>query len=468
VKLVKNQGINLKSIKHIHMVGIGGIGMSALARILLDYGITVSGSDLKKNNLTEKLKEKGCHITKNHGSIYGKPQLLVRSFGVKDNNPEVIEARSRGIAVRERSELLRALIESKERPIAITGTHGKTTTTAMISYLLDRAKLSPTVLIGGEVDYFRGNAKSGGDDVLVAETDESDGFLSKIISRYAVITNIEKEHMEHYKKMQNLLEAFKDFIGNIPSDGVLFYNKEDQYLQKLSKHCRGRRVSFGISSKDCDIYAKSIEERGFGVRFMCYARGKKLGWVVLNVPGIHNVYNALAAIAVALEFGVSFAKVKSIIPKFRGVKRRFEVKSRTNKMIIVEDYAHHPTEIKSVINIASGLKRNRIIAVFQPHRFTRTMYLGKEFARAFKGVDELLLTNIYAANENPIKGVGVESIRDGAIRSGIKRAQIMPKGSIARYIGRNALKGDIVLVLGAGNINEIITDVVKNIKAVHK
>lgn len=454
--------MNLNNIKHIHMIGIGGIGMSGLARILTDRGLKITGSDLKNNRLIEKLRKRGCNIRIGHGKIYGTPEAVVRSFSIKDNNPEIIQAGIRNIPVLERSELLKILFESKARSVAVTGTHGKTTTTAMISCIFDKAGLDPTVLIGGELDYFDGNARSGKGDILVSEVDESDGYLPKISSQHAIITNIEKEHLEYYKDMRNLLEAFKGFIHK-RRNGVIFYNKDDSNLRRLTDGYKGKRISFG-SSGNCDFYPMSIKENGLSQEFICFKKKKKLGNVYINIPGRHNVFNALAAISCGLEFGLEFDKMRDILSTFKGVKRRFEIKARVNDIILVEDYAHHPTEIKAVIGIASKLNRKRVIVIFQPHRFTRTAYLEKEFSKAFNDADELILTDIYAAGEDPIQGVSINNIHNGVKKEGSKSVKTLPKDEIAPYLKKIVRSGDIILVLGAGDINGIIPDIKKFLK----
>ncbi len=454
--------MKLNNIKHIHMIGIGGIGMSGLARILADRGLKITGSDLKNNRLIEKLRKRGCNIRIGHGKIYGTPQALVRSFSIKDNNPEIIEARIRNIPVWERSELLKIVFESKARSVAVTGTHGKTTTTAIISYIFDKAGLDPTALIGGELGYFDGNARSGKGDILVSEVDESDGYLPKISSQHAIITNIEKEHLEYYKDMRNLLETFKLFIYKKRS-GVLFYNFDDYNLRRLTGGYKGKRISFG-SSGNCDFYAMSIKGNGLSQEFTCFNKKKKLGNVFINIPGRHNVFNVLAAITCGLEFGLEFDKMRDILRSFKGVKRRFEIKAEVNDIILVEDYAHHPTEIKAVISIASKLARIRVIVIFQPHRFTRTVYLEKEFSKAFNDVDELILTDIYAANETPIEGVSIKNIYNGVKKEGLKSVKMLPKDEIASYLKNIVRAGDIILVLGAGDINGIIPDIKRFLK----
>lgn len=453
--------IDLKKIKHIHMVGIGGIGMSGLARILVDRGMKITGSDLKNNRLIEKLKDRGCVIRIGHKKIFAKPDLVVRSFCIKDANPEIMEARIRGIPLLERSQLLKLIFEAKKRSIAVTGAHGKTTTTAMISYLFDKLNMGPTVLIGGELDYFDGNAKSGSSDILISEVDESDGYFSELPSKCAVITNIEKDHLEHYKNVKNLLNAFKVFLQN--RKRILIYDRDDRNLRNLLKYHKGKHISYG-NSKNYDFYPLDIKDKGLSTEFICFNKRKELGKVYLSVPGVHNVFNALAAIACSLEFGLKFNEIKDTIVSFKGVKRRFEIKCRKNDIILVEDYAHHPTQIKSVISIARGLKKKRVIVIFQPHRFSRTKYLEAEFATAFRGADRLILTDIYAASENPIKGVSIKNIYKGVKKNGCGNVEIIPKDGISRHLADIIDKGDIILVLGAGDINGIVPDIKKVIK----
>ncbi|NQT22934.1 MAG: UDP-N-acetylmuramate--L-alanine ligase [Candidatus Omnitrophica bacterium] len=454
--------INLTSIKHMHMIGIGGIGMSGLASILSDRDIKISGSDLKNNNLIGKLKKKGCTITIGHGKINGSPDAVVRSFSIKDNNPEIIEAKNRKIPVFERMDLLKSIIESKKRSIAVSGTHGKTTTTAMISYVLDKAGLDPTVLVGGEMDYFEGNAKSGQSDILVSEVDESDGLIKDIKARYSIITNLEKEHMEHYKNMRNLLFTFRAFAEGA-KNGIIFYNNRDRNIEKILPKQANRIVSVGFSDK-ADIYYASLKAKGLKTEFTCFLKSKRLGRVVLNVPGAHNAFNALMAIACALEFGIQFDKIKKILESFKGVKRRFEIRGTPNDITLIEDYAHHPTEIKAVLEIARTMASKKVIAIFQPHRYSRTSYLKEHFASAFQETDELILTDIYAASEKPIKGFDVKCLYNSIKNSGTKKVQLIPKNEIPRRLKNIVKPGDVLLVLGAGDINGIISDIKKVLK----
>lgn len=458
--------VDLKKISHVHMVGIGGVGMSALANILMDYGIKVSGSDLKGNRLTSFLKSRGCIIKIGHGRIYGRPDCVIRSFGIHPDNPEIVEASRKGIPLIERSELLKAIIDNKGRTICVSGAHGKTTTTSMISYLMDKLGLSPTVLIGGELDYFKGNSKIGKSDIFVTETDESDGFIACLSAKYIVITNIEKEHMEYYKNMENLLESFRQFLRNAPKDGVLLYYKNDKNIQKVLNSYKGRRISYGTGN-DCDFRAEGIKLHPLSSNYDLYYKGRKLGNVLINVPGKHNVLNSMASIGMLMEFGINFSKAQKIMPGFRSAKRRFEIQSDLNGTVLIEDYAHHPTEIKAVLGIAEKVKAKRLVAVFQPHRYTRTMHLKNGFAKCFKKADHVFITDIYAANEKPIKGVSTKNIIELARKNGFKNMRYIKKEGLVKFLKGFIKKGDLILVLGAGDINQIIPDIKSIIRSLN-
>ncbi|MFH1791519.1 MAG: UDP-N-acetylmuramate--L-alanine ligase [Candidatus Omnitrophota bacterium] len=461
---MKKRSLRLSEFKRVHMVGIGGIGMSGLARLLADEGIKVSGSDVKDSALLKGLERYGCRTTVGHLGGFGRPDLVVRSFSVRKGNAELIEAARKKIPVIDRSVLLKMVMESKARSVSIAGAHGKTTTTAMIGRVLDRAGLAPTILVGGQAGLPGGNYKRGRGDIIVAETDESDGHIANFCPVYSVITNIEKEHMEYYGNMRNLVKAYGSFIRNTKPEGLIVYSIHDRYLPSLVRGCRARRVSFGFNKK-AHAVAQSVKIAGFGSEFTCVLGGKAAGRFILNVPGRHNVLNALAAIAVCGELGVSHSEMARHLASFRGVRRRFDIRSEANGILIVEDYAHHPTEIKNVIGIAKGLKRNRIIAVFQPHRYSRTRHLRREFETSFNGADEVVLTDVYAAHESKAMGCGVDGILEGVRRNVHGTVQNMEKANIPEYLGRAAAKGDIILILGAGDINQIVRDVVRRVKA---
>ncbi|MDD4201938.1 MAG: UDP-N-acetylmuramate--L-alanine ligase [Candidatus Omnitrophica bacterium] len=448
--------------KHIHMVGIGGIGMSGIAELLIESGIMITGSDIKDNPLIQRLIKKGAKINIGHKGIINEPDLVVRAFNIRNNNSDIKEAHERNIPIIFRSEFLKRIIDSRKVSISIAGTHGKTTTSAMISFLLEKGGFDPTILVGGEMDFLGSNAKKGRSEIIVSEMDESDGFIRDMAVKYSVITNIEKDHMEYYKTMDNLTDAFNSFIKNTKEDGVLFYNYDDEILRDLSRSYKGEKISFGFSSK-ADIFAINVKPEDVGMRFSCFFNGQELGKCSLGVLGEHNVYNALASIAVAKKMGMSFSDIAGIIKDFKNVKRRFEVKYSANEVVIVEDYAHHPTEISKIISVAKLLKKNRIIVVFQPHRFSRTMHLEQEFCECFSGVDKLILTDIYAASEDPLDGIGLCNICFGVKEKGIKEAYIVPKADIVMTLFKEINVGDIVLILGAGDVNEIIPELVRKL-----
>ncbi len=455
--------IVLSDLKHVHMVGIGGVGMSALASILCDMGIKISGSDLKCNRLTAKLTGKGCLINMGHEAFNGMPDMVIRSYGVGEDNPEIMQARRNNIPVRERSELLKAVMDSRARTVSVCGTHGKTTTTAMISYVMERAGFDPTVLIGGEMDFFEGNSKTGKSDIFITETDESDGFISLLRPRYIVITNLEKEHMEHYGSMDNLVSTFGEFLKNADPAGAMFYCGHEMLLKELSSFYRGKKVSYGIDG-DFDICASRPEFKGLQASYEMIYMKKRLGNVVLNVPARHNVLNSLACFGVMMAFGAGFETVRDLIKDFRSVKRRFEIKYDENGIMLVEDYAHHPTEIKSVIDIARKLGRKRIVAVFQPHRYSRTVYLQDEFSVAFDGIDELILTDIYAGNEKHVDGVSAVTLMDRISPGSGVKASIARKSDIPDRLGNSLNEGDILLVMGAGDVNQVIEGIAERLR----
>lgn len=449
--------------KNIHFVGIGGIGMSALALILEEMGYNVSGSDVKPNVLTEKIASLGGRVFKGHkqSNLPKDAEILVYSSSINKDNPELVEAKRRKIKVAHRAEILGALLNSR-KGIAVTGTHGKTTTTSLISVMLERCGFDPTVAIGGEVNEFKGNAKSGKGKFMVAEADESDGSFLSLRPFYSVITNIEMEHIDHYKTLEAALSAYRAFIDNTKKGGKVFYNHEDVNIKKALKGYRGRIESFGLC-EDADIYATDIKRDGFRTSFNCIYGNKLLGRVGLQIPGRHNVSNALAAILVGFDLGLDFKAIASSIKAFDGAKRRFHLRADTGDVMLIEDYAHHPTEIKAVLDACGSWKHKRLIVIFQPHRYTRTLYLADDFGKCFKKADALILTDIYAASEEPIEGVSVKNIHDRIARSKNSDVRMMRKEDIADYIMRVKKAGDMILVLGAGDIYEVADEITERL-----
>lgn len=451
--MVKNN-IKLDS-KRIHFIGIGGIGMSGIARVLIDMGYKVSGSDLEMNNLTKTIESLGGRIFQGHrgSNVLADTGIVVYSSSINNENPEIIEARKKDIPIVHRARILGELFNGK-KGIAVTGTHGKTTTTSLISVMLYELGADPTVIVGGEVSQFRGNAYSGKGGYFVAEADESDSSFLHLKPFYAVITNIEMEHLDHYASLKDIKDAFRAFVGNIKKGGMVFYNIADENAADVIKKCPVKSETFGFT-EDADIYARDIKMGGFATSFKCFYKKRLLGTVEIAIPGKHNVLNALSTILVGLKTGLKFNAIKRAIRKFDGARRRFDLRSNTNGIMLIDDYAHHPTEIKAVLSACRNWKNKRLIAVFQPHRYTRTKFLADEFGKCFDLADKLILTDIYAASEKPIKNVSIKNIYDKVVASGIKDVSIMKKKDIPAHIMKLAKKDDMVIVMGAGDIKKV-------------
>ena len=447
--------------KKIHMIGIGGIGMSGLAFILHDMGSKISGSDVESNGIIKSLRDKSIDVKIGHDQSNVKDSdYVVYSSSIRQDNPELEIARRNKIPILSRIELLKKVCQENKQVIAVAGTHGKTTITAITSFLLDKAGLSPTVLIGGESLNFGTNAKLGKNEILVTEMDESDGRFVILEPTHVIMPNLEKEHLEHYKDEEDLIKRFKDFLKKQSSDNVFFYRWEDKVLQELAKCHKGRNISFGFR-KEADIYADNINIGTFRIDFDCYYDKNKLGRFTINLPGIHNVLNALAAISLGINLSIDTKVMIDAIKEFRGVKRRFEVMGNVRGAKVVEDYAHHPTEIKATILAAKSLKPKRLITIFQPHRYSRTKSFYREFAESFDGSDEVVLTDVYSASEDKIEGADTESIYNLMKEKNVMPVTLVKKEDVPGYITSNADKGDIVLVLGAGDIGKIAQSIFK-------
>ena len=445
--------------KKIHMVGIGGIGMSGLAFILIEMKTKITGSDIEENNLIKKLRLMGAIINIGHSSSHIKDQdLVVYSSSIRPDNPELVAAANKKIPVISRIELLKRLMERNKKVVAITGTHGKTTITAMASLVMEEAGLDPTVLIGGESPHFGGNAKIGKTKTLVTEVDESDGRFVILRPTHIIIPNLEREHVEHYRDEAHIVDTFRQFLTLQSKESLLFYRIEDPNLQKIVSFHRGKSVSFGFS-QDADIYADNVKIGIFKVEFDAFHRKKKLARFTINIPGVHNVLNALAVISLGIEMGIKTDAIKRALTSYKGVKRRFEVIGEVNGARVVEDYAHHPTEIKATITAAYSLKPRRLITVFQPHRYTRTKSFYKEFSVSFAGSDEVILTDVYAATEDKIKGVTTKDIYDIMAKDKTTPVKLLQKDKIPPYLSKKVKSGDIILILGAGDIGRTAHEV---------
>lgn len=443
----------LENIRKLHFVGIGGVGMSAIAEVMLDKGYEISGSDLSESEVVQKLRAKGAVIYKGHNAanVEGK-DAIVLSSAIHQDNPELVQAKKLGLKIFHRSDILAFLLNAA-KGIAVAGAHGKTTTSSMISVVLEHAGVDPTILIGGFVDYLNGNAKLGKSDYLVAEADESDGSFLKFYPHIAVVTNIEDDHMDHYGSMENIIKAFIQFVQNLDKENglaVLCFDNEN--IRNIAPQLDRRYISYALEH-EADYTAADIVADGPQTTFSVVYKGEKLGAVTLNIPGRHNVLNALATIAVCHKLGLSIEAIAAGFAVFTGTKRRFQTKFRNDDVWIVDDYAHHPTEIQTTIKAARQTNPKRLVVAFQPHRYTRTQLLRKEFGSCFKGADVLILTDIYAASEEPIPGISGRTIVDEVkAQTGVDAVYIEKLADIAPWLEQNRRKGDLIITMGAGNI----------------
>ncbi|MBI5237172.1 MAG: UDP-N-acetylmuramate--L-alanine ligase [Deltaproteobacteria bacterium] len=439
-------------IKKIHFIGIGGSGMNGIAEVLLNMGYKVTGSDLADSDTTRRLKSLGATIYVGHKEENViDSHCVVYSSAVKKDNPEVKEAASRQIPIIPRAEMLAELMRMKYG-IAIAGTHGKTTTTSMVSMILASASLDPTIVTGGKLNSLGANAKLGSGDFLVAEADESDGSFLKLSPTIAVVTNIDREHMDHYADMEDVKGAFLSFMNKVPFYGCAVICLDHPVIQSLIPKISRRFISYGLSSQ-ADIHAKDVRHNGMQTSFEVWYGKEKAGSVTLNLPGVHNVYNSLAAAGVARELGIEFRHIKAGLEGFTGVERRFHVRGVAGDITVVDDYGHHPVEIKAVLRAAKkGWEDKRLVVVFQPHRYSRTKDLLQEFLSAFNDADKLILTDIYAAGEEKIEGISGEALYGGIKGYGHKDVSYMPLTRIPEYLESVTAPGDMVVTLGAGDV----------------
>jgi UDP-N-acetylmuramate--alanine ligase len=444
-----------RRIQHVHFVGIGGIGMSGIAEVLLNMGFRVSGSDLRRSDVTARLESLGAKIYEGHSAEHvNGAHVVVRSTAVRGDNPEVLEARRRSIPVIPRAEMLGELMRLKPHTVAVAGSHGKTTTTSMIATVLAHAGLDPTVVVGGVVGAMGSNARLGKSDLMVVEADESDRSFLMLSPTFAVVTNIDREHMDHYSDMDDVRKSFADFVNKVPFYGVSVLCLDDPHVQAVIPEVVRRRITYGLSAQ-ADIAAREVRyDKQFGSIYQARLMGEPVGEVSLRVPGLHNIYNSLAAIAIGLELEVPFETITKALSTFTGVNRRFQFKGEEAGVIVVDDYGHHPTEIRATLVAAKlGSAGRRMVVLFQPHRYTRTQDLMDEFARSFNNADVLMVTDIYAASEDPIEGVSGESLVEAVTRFGHKDARHV--GSVedaTQALLEEVHENDMVITLGAGNV----------------
>lgn len=440
--------------KHrIHFVGIGGVGMSGIAEVLLNLGYFVTGSDLRDSEVTHRLRSLGAQIFLGHSeaNLSANPSVVVISTAVKFSNREVLEARQRSIPVIPRAEMLAELMRMKYG-IAVAGSHGKTTTTSMIAAILSAAGLDPTMVVGGRVKSFGSNAKLGQGEILVAEADESDGTFLLLSPTIAVVTNIDREHMDFHQNMDRLMESFLAFINKVPFYGLAVLCLDHPNVRSLLPKVRKRFTTYGFSP-EADVCARDLQIEGMETQFSVTHHGKFLGKLRLHLPGRHSAANALAAVAVAQELEVPFSQVAAALEAFTGIHRRFEVKGEPEGIMVIDDYGHHPVEIQATIRaIREGWKRP-LTVVFQPHRYSRTRDLFEEFLTSFEGADRLIVTEIFEAGEEPIPDISGESLCQAIKRGGHLDVEfISDKREIAPQLALKLKGGDIVLTLGAGDI----------------
>jgi len=441
----------------LHFVGIGGIGMSAIARILLMRGDRISGSDVHENRLTDQLRADGARITIGHRArnIDGARAIVISS-AIGPTNAEFIAASERGVPIYRRGEMLAQLMRGR-RGIAVAGTHGKTTTTAMIACILSNAGLDPTVLIGGEAIEWASNARDGRGEWFLTEADESDGSFMELVPEIALVTNIENDHIASDEELPRLRSAFAGFLRRLPANGVAVVgidNPESAALSRLSHVAR--TLTFGLSER-ADVRASNMRFAEFGSTFDVVARKKRRGGVQLRVPGEINVVNALGAIAISLTLDVPFSAASAALARFTGVRRRFEVVARCAGITVVDDYAHHPTEVKATIAAARAYHDGKVIVAFQPHRYTRTAYLAHDFADALSDAHVVFLAPVYAASESPIDGVSERSIGEPLRARGADVQYVATVDELPRRILERASPGTLVLMLGAGDITDSAT-----------
>lgn len=443
-------------IKNVHFVGIGGIGMSGIAEVLLNLGYGVTGSDIKSTETVDRLKRLGSQFTLGHRiENVSSADVVVISSAIKEDNPEVIAAKSRNIPVIRRAEMLSELMRLKYG-IAVAGSHGKTTTTSMISSVLAYGGFDPTIVVGGRVKSLGTNAHLGNGKFMVVEADESDGSFLMLSPVIAVVTNIDEEHLDHYQSIDTLEHAFSEFLNKVPFYGLAVICLDSERARSIIPRFKKRVVTYGFSDGS-EFRAEDVSVSGFQTDFKVLFKNSLLGSVALSVPGRHNAQNALASFAVGMELGMSFEDVKDGLHEFKGIDRRIQLKGEINGVRIIDDYAHHPEEIRVTLNTIKESFSSRVISVFQPHRFTRTSILFDEFVRVLSGVlgdvDMLFLLDIYPAGEKPIEGVSSARLARAIKDRGNKNVSYVENAEgVVHNVTSIIRPGDVVVTIGAGNV----------------
>lgn len=455
----------LANLHNIHFIGIGGAGMSAIAYVLIKRGYDVSGSDLNAGHMSAHLAEEGAMVFMGHDACQvDDADAVVVSSAIHENNPELVAAQKRNIPVLHRSDVLAALLNDA-KGVAVAGAHGKTTTSAMISCIAAESGVDPTVVIGGEVSGLGGNALNGHGPFVIAEADESDGSFLKFYPQLAVVTNIEDDHLDHYGTEENIYQAFKQFLSNIKKGGKAILCADNPKVCRLAKETDKDVITYGVEDEDADYTAKNIVYSVNGTTYQLYYQDKFITEVRLIVPGRHNVLNSVGAFAAARAMGIAVDKILASLYKFGGAKRRFETKGKVNGVWVVDDYAHHPTEISVTLKAARQTKPLRLLCVFQPHRYSRTKLLFDEFCECFKECDQLILTDIYAASEAPIPGVSSAALAKGIASATGQTVQYIPRLAKAEeYLQEQARPGDLIMTIGAGDVFKIGEELVRELE----
>ena len=441
--------------------------MSGLASILLNRGYKISGSDLSENERTEELKTRGARVFIGHNAknLLSDTCRVVVSSAINHDNPELAAAHKKNLPIIHRSDLLAELFLDSKCGIAVAGCHGKTTVTSMIATVLKFAGKDPTCVVGGHVTALNGNFSAGNPELFVAEADESDATFLKYFPQYGVITNIDNDHMDHYSSLEAIIKAFELFAGHITPDGGLFVCVDDPIARNLSLPEKLRTITYGINTA-ADLMADNISYHPFGSTFELTVGGQNYGHFDLSVPGRHNILNALPVIGFCLEIGLSLPEIQSGLQQFHGAGRRFEIKGEFDGVTVIDDYGHHPNEIRATLEAATSLGARRVVVVFQPHRYSRTLFLSQEFGRCFDNCDKLFITDIYAASEKPIPGVTSKVILDHMPVSHRRKVKMVKNVDDVKYHLLNYVEpGDVVFTIGAGSITRVGPEILASMRA---
>jgi len=455
-----------KRYQQIHFVGIGGVGMSGIAEILLNLGYRVTGSDQRRNETVERLEQLGAKVYVGHDASHLEgAHVVVYSSAVARENVEVQVARQRAIPTIPRAEMLAELMRLKYG-IAIAGTHGKTTTTSLVGVVLAEGRYDPTIVVGGRVTNLGSNARLGQGEYLVAEADESDGSFLKLAPTIAVVTTIDAEHLDYYGSLEAIREAFVAFVNKVPFYGCAVLCLDQPNIQMLMPRLEKRIITYGLES-GADLVARRLHLSGMTSRFEVFQRGSLLGECTLQIPGRHNVLNALAALGVGLDLEIPFVTIQKALAGFTGVQRRFQIRGRACGVTVVDDYGHHPAEIRATLAAAKAGFECRVVTVFQPHRYTRTQHLRQEFLTAFNQTDVLIVMDIYPAGEAPIPGVTGEDLAEGIRAHGHRNVTYLgsDRTRVLAHLAEITRPGDLVLTLGAGDVSQLGPELLKRIDA---